>query len=56
MATLYERLLKKAAERAARDGGNTRIPEPRRELTPKEEAELEQWMARVRNQKYAHKD
>jgi len=44
---LLDRLRQKEIERALRRGINTRIPEPRRELTPKEEAELERWLERA---------
>ena len=47
MATLLERLLQKAGEKAAARGLNTRIEPARRELTPKEEAELERWLERA---------
>ena len=53
MATLRERLLQIAAAKAAARGLNTRIPEPRRELTPKEEAELERWLERAAQKKHA---
>ena len=56
MATLRERLLQKAGEKAAARGLNTRIPEPRRqELSAKEEAELERWLARAQAKERAGK-
>ena len=55
MATLLERLLQKAGAKAAARGLNTRIPEPRRELTPKEEAELERWLERAQAKERAGK-
>ena len=53
MATLRERLLQIAAAKAAARGLNTRIEPARRELTPKEEAELERWLERAAQKKHA---
>ena len=55
MATLLERLLQKAGEKAAARGLNTRIEPARRELTPKQAAELDRWIARAEEKVRASK-
>ena len=50
---LLDAIRKAQGQKALRKGLNTRLPEPRRELTPKEEAELERWIARAKAKEQA---